>query len=170
MLKKTRILDVGSLTERLVCALAPALPDPIETPFEVIEPRFAAAINQLWACRDTWRPIALECAPLWVFPIRIMIMYLNLSDAFYGCGTAYLAAARREDEFLARHRDAVGASSRLELASRLLARAVMLAREMGFHGKLFTGSADLHYSGACSESERWARAFAATAGVELPPP
>lgn len=148
-------MDLDRMTERLYgIPFDPShLPDPMETSFDDLEARVAGVINELWRGRDQWRQNAREPRPIWPLSLRMTAMYLNMCDAFHGCGAAFMkkAVAGDESAFVEEYENCE-ITTRLGRASCFLARTVKMLRILGFRARVVAIGGDAHYHGMCEES------------------
>lgn len=148
-------MDLDAITERLHQIPFDPInrPDPMETSFGELERRVRGVIEELWRHRDQWRTHANVLHPIWPAALRVTAMYLNMCDAFHGCGKEFIIEAASGDEpFIQKHEDS-DSSTALGRASRLLARTVRMLRLLGFRSSVVAIGGDAHYEGMCEETK-----------------
>ena len=150
------MIYLGSMTKQLhQIPFDPAeRPDPMETSFTELETRVGGVLDELWRYRDQWTPHATHLHPVWSASLRVTAMYLNMCDAFHGCGRDFMTEAASGDEstFIQKHEDS-GLSTELGRASRLLARTVRMLRLLGFKSCVVAIGGDALYYGMCEETK-----------------
>ncbi len=147
-------MDLEKMTERLYrTPFGPSdRPDPIETSFDQLEARVIGVINELWQSRDQWQQHASDLHPVWLASMRMTAMYLNMCDAFHGCGADFMKeVSGNESEFVEKYQDG-DVHTRRGRACFLLARTVKMLRILGFTSPLVAISGDAHYHGMCEET------------------
>ncbi len=79
-------------------------------------------------------------------------MYLNMCDAFHGCGADFMREVSGDDaKFVDLYQDCEAHTGR-ERACRLLARTVKMLRLLGFASPVVAIGGDAHYYGMCEET------------------
>ena len=133
----------------------PNVPEPANVKFSELEKRFSHIINEIWELKDVWNDSIdeFQLYDRWAFQLRIMVMYLNMSDAFYRCGTKFMEEAINEDSFINKYQN-IKRQSKIERASFLLARIVKILKMIGFKNQMISISGDLHYYGKCLETKQ----------------
>ena len=130
-------------------------PDPMETSFEELEARVADVVNEMWRNQDQWKQHALDLHPIWTVSLRMTAMYLNMCDAFHGCGADFIRKAATGDDsaFVEQHENSE-IRTKLGRVSCLLARTVGMLRILGFESQVVGIGTDAHYHGMCEESSK----------------
>ncbi len=140
----------------------PNIPDPMSVSFRELEERIKPVVNELWKCKEELEDQVSELHPIWAVSLRMTVMYLNMSDAFYECGIEFMQAASDESSFIEKYDSSKGKNKR-DRASRLLARTVKLLRVLSFQSSLISIGSDSHYSGAsCEETNQLLNKLRAT--------
>jgi hypothetical protein len=145
-------ISIEELTEMLFVVPYPPneRPDPIGSSFEGLEKRIGRLIDYLWDNQHVLdNPRNLH--PIWIVSLRITVLYLNMSNGFDGCGGEFIKNSFKEGSFIKKYQDSKG-RSRLERASRLLSRTVVLLRKLGFKSQLISIGGDGAYYGTCEET------------------
>jgi hypothetical protein len=125
-------------------------PEPMGNSFENLERRITPMIGYLW---DNQQLLASpeKLHPIWIVSLRMAVLYINMSNGFDGCGRDFMTATLEESSFLAEHQNNTG-KNRLERASRLLSRTVVLLRKLGFRSQLIAIGGDAFYFNQCEET------------------
>lgn len=131
--------------------------DPSEVQFKDLEKRNRIIIDTLWKYKEQLDPELAKSLPIYVASLRMIVMYLNMSEAFFSCGEEFMMSAINEADFVRKYQDL---ESRLIInrASNLLARTVVLLRNLGFKGSLISIDSDLHHYERCEETKEWLNA------------
>jgi predicted aminopeptidase len=127
-------------------------PDPMETSFDLLEARVQGIINELWHGREQWQSHISDLHPIWAASLRMTAMYLNMCDAFHGCGADFMReASGDESKFVEQYQDCA-TGTRLGRAGCLLVRTVRMLRILGFRSPLIAIGGDAFYHGSCEET------------------
>lgn len=125
-------------------------PEPLGNSFESLERRISPMLECLWNNQQLLEhPEKLH--PIWIVSLRMAALYINMSDAFDGCGRSFMESTLEESAFVDEHQNSNG-KSRMERAGRLLSRTVVLLRKLGFCSPLVAIGADAFYFGRCEET------------------
>ena len=126
-------------------------PEPIGNSFEALEKRVTRLINYLWDNQQILEDNAQKLHPIWMASLRMTVLYLNMSNAFDGCGGEFIKACFKEKSFIEKYQNIEG-KNRLERASCLLSKTAVLLRNLGFSNQLIAIGGDAAYYGACEET------------------
>ena len=146
-------INLEELTEMLFVVPYPPSerPDAMGNSFEALEKRVARLINHLWDNQQILEDNAKKLHPIWMVSLRMTVLYLNMSNAFDGCGGEFIKASLEEKSFIEKYQNIEG-KSRLERASCLLSKTVVLLRNLGFSNQLISIGGDAAYYGVCKET------------------
>ena len=107
-------------------------PDPMVAPFDPLERNVQGVLNELWDNREQWQDDVTDLHPIWIASLRMTAMYLNMSDAFHGCGGQFMEeAVGDETPFLEKYQNCEP-QNKLQRACLLLARTVSMLRILGW--------------------------------------
>ena len=146
-------INLEELTEMLFVVPYPPgeRPDAMGNSFEALEKRVKRLINHLWNNQQILEDNAKKIHPIWMVSLRMTVLYLNMSNAFDGCGGEFIKASLEEKTFIEKYQNIEG-KNRLERASCLLSRTVVMLRKLGFNNQLISISGDAAYYGVCKET------------------
>ena len=146
-------IDIEEFTEMLFVVPYPPSerPEPMGNSFEELEKRISRLIDYLWDNQQVLEDNTKRLHPIWMVSLRMTALYLNMSNGFDGCGKAFMTGSLEEQSFVERYQNIKG-TSRLERASCLLSKTVVLLRRLGFNNPLIAIGGDAAYYGVCEET------------------